>query len=155
MHTLVLYHTRHGFTEKCARLLEEYLNGQVTLKPLAQFESFDGYDGVLLGGPVYHGRWHRVLTTFCRYRAQALAERPYGLFVTSLSGHAAAEAYLRRAVPPEVYDRARVRGWFGGGADWPSLTWTERLILRTKGLKGPVSNLDLNEIQRTAAGLYA
>src|SRR3954462_14122995 len=60
-HILVAYATKHGSTREVAEAVagtREQRGVDVDVLPAASAGSLDGYDGVVLGGALYTGRWH-------------------------------------------------------------------------------------------------
>jgi menaquinone-dependent protoporphyrinogen IX oxidase len=158
--TLVLYDGRHGFTEKCLGLLARESAAELDLWPIRYrrgVPSWEGYQCVVFGGPVYFGRWSPPLTKFLKKHAAGLTKVPsVAAFVVSLSPKAAALNYYRQTLPAAYQDRAALVACFGGGIEWKALTWWERWMVKAaRGVETDVSNLNLAEIQALAAWLSA
>lgn len=153
---IILYYSRHGFTEKCARLLKESLGYGVELIPLGKgvFLNPAPEEPVVLGFPIYQGKIPGIVRNFLTRNGKTLLARPLGLFVSALSSRKTAEAYLQKQLDPEIQNHIRVKGYFGGALEWKKLSFLEKLMLKNlKGLQGDVSNLDLTEIQKMAEDL--
>jgi menaquinone-dependent protoporphyrinogen oxidase len=120
----------------------------VDLTPAADVHAVDGYDGIVLGGALYMGRWHRDATTFLRRHEQALAGIPVAVFALGpkdMSGEASSRAQLDHAlaridVEPAaiaifggVIDPAQLRFPFGrmpasDARDWAAIEgWTAEI----------------------------
>jgi len=156
---LVVYDTRHGFTERCLDLLSAEVPG-LDLWPLGRRSgtpAWSDYDALVFGGPVYFGRWAPRVVRFLKRHSPAVAAVPtVGVFVVSLSPRAGAHAYLRRALPAPLAGKPGHVACFGGGIVWQKLIWWEKaLVKRARGIETDVSNLDLGEIQGLAAWLSA
>ena len=83
---LVGYWTKTGTTEAYAGVLRQVLSSRghkVDIHPIAQVGSLDGYDAVVLGGPINGMRPVPELTAFITANAAALASRPTALFMVS------------------------------------------------------------------------
>jgi len=78
------YATKNGSTQQVANAVAVALRergAQVTLLPArAAGESVAGYDLVVLGAPLYSGRWHRDAHRFLRRRRRELAAVPVAVF---------------------------------------------------------------------------
>lgn len=158
MKTIIVYESRHGFTEKCVGLLAGDLPAGADLWPLDRrpgLPDWADYEAVVFGGPVYFGRWApRVMKLLNRHPLPADLE--VGAFVVSLSPRADALRYFARALPPVLKGRLGKVACFGGGIDWSQLAWWEKFLIgRVKGLEADVSNLDLAEVQALATWLSA
>jgi menaquinone-dependent protoporphyrinogen IX oxidase len=156
---LVVYDTRHGFTEHCLGLLSAELP-QAELWPLrarSGTPAWSDYDAVVFGGPVYFGRWApRVVRLLARHTQAVAAIPTVAAFVVSLSPRAGAQQYLRRALPDPLAGKPGHVACFGGSIVWNKLAWWEKvLVRRARGIETDVSNLDLGEIQGLAAWLSA
>lgn len=160
MKILVVYESRHGFTEHCLGLLSSELPPAIDLWPLRQrpgFPDLTQYDAVVFGGPVYFGRWAPHVRRWTQRHRQALLQvQRLGAFVVSLSPRAGALEYLRKGLDAELQPRLGHLSCFGGSIRWKQLAWWEKWILRrARGLETDASNLDLTEIQGMATWLSA
>ena len=160
MRLLVLYDTRHGFTEKCLGLLAGELPPGVDLWPVRRrpgVPNWGSYDAVLFGGPVYFGRWSPALIRYLKRHLGPLLQTPLlAAFIVSLSPRAAALRYFSQGLPLELKGKLGQVACFGGGIRWNETSWWERVILkRVQGIETEVSNLDWGEIQALGAWLSA
>lgn len=80
---LVAFASKHGSTrevaEAIARTLRE-LGHDVDCESAASVRTLDGYDGAVIGGAIYFGRWHKDAVRFCKRHRSALATRPWAVF---------------------------------------------------------------------------
>lgn len=84
---LVAYATFAGSTAEVARAVGEELAKSdltVDILPVHEVESLDGYDGVVVGGPMILG-WHRAAIGFLRRNRRALERIPMAAFITAMS----------------------------------------------------------------------
>ena len=60
MNTLIVYSSKYGCTEKCAKLIKQELNDPADLINLKNINIKDinlsKYDKVIIGGPIYIGK---------------------------------------------------------------------------------------------------
>jgi menaquinone-dependent protoporphyrinogen oxidase len=80
---LVAYATKYGSTREVAETVVEELQGlglEVELAELGHVKSLDGYRSVVIGAPLYMGRWHSDARTFLRRRHKVLGELPVAVF---------------------------------------------------------------------------
>jgi menaquinone-dependent protoporphyrinogen oxidase len=80
---LVAYGSKHGSTEKVAEAITENLKHagrDVELRRAADVEDLTRYDGVVLGGSLYFGRWHRDAVRFLSKHRRELSELPVTVF---------------------------------------------------------------------------
>jgi len=80
---LVAYASNHGSTREVAEAIGRSLqeDGLSTdVRPVEEVHDLAGYSAVVLGAPLYMGRWQRHAHAFLRRHQEALAERPLGVF---------------------------------------------------------------------------
>jgi len=80
---LVAYGTKHGSTREVAEVVADELRGRgirVDVMPGDQVGSLTGYDGVVIGGALYAGRWHPQATHLLLTRRDELASLPVAIF---------------------------------------------------------------------------
>jgi menaquinone-dependent protoporphyrinogen oxidase len=83
---LIGYWTKTGTTEEYAGALAHELIASghgAEARPLAQLGSFDGYDAIVLGGPINGMRPATELSAFIAANAAALATKPCALYTVS------------------------------------------------------------------------
>ena len=115
MNVLMAYATKNGSTQQVADAVAVALRergAQVTLLPArAAGESVAGYDLVVLGAPLYSGRWHRDAHRFLRRHRRELAAVPVAVF-----------AMGPRTDTEEAWQRSRAQLT----GPWPSATGSIR-----------------------------
>lgn len=80
---LVAYATSRGSTLEVAEAVATTLRrrgADVDVEPAADVASIDGYDGVVLGGALYTGRWHADARRFLARHRRALEALPVAVF---------------------------------------------------------------------------
>jgi menaquinone-dependent protoporphyrinogen oxidase len=80
---LVAYATKHGSTREVAHVVAEELRLRglcVDVAPAEQVGSVTDYDGVVMGGALYMGRWHPQATHLLTAERDALASMPVAVF---------------------------------------------------------------------------
>jgi len=80
---LVAYASNHGSTREVAEAICGSLDRaglRAHLRPAVEVGDLDGYDAVVLGAPIYMGRWQRHAHAFLRRHHGALAGRPLAVF---------------------------------------------------------------------------
>jgi menaquinone-dependent protoporphyrinogen oxidase len=84
---LVAYATYAGSTPEVAHAVGQELAKRgltVDVLPVGEVGSLDGYDSVVVGGPMILG-WHRAALGFFRRHRRALQRIPVAAFVTAMS----------------------------------------------------------------------
>lgn len=81
--TLIAYATKHGSTREVAQALADALrekNLEVAVEAARTVRDLGPYDTVVLGAPLYRGRWHRDAAGFLKRHCEALANRDVAIF---------------------------------------------------------------------------
>lgn len=80
---LVGYATEHGSTREVAEAVADDLRDHgfaVELLAAGEVDGLERYDGVVLGGALYMGRWHRDARAFLKRHRAALSRLPLAVF---------------------------------------------------------------------------
>jgi menaquinone-dependent protoporphyrinogen oxidase len=80
---LVTYATQHGSTEEVAKSIAAQLRDadhDVEFLPAGSVDDLTSYDGIVLGGAIYMGRWHGEARRFVRRHHAALQRLPFAVF---------------------------------------------------------------------------
>ena len=83
---LVTYATHTGSTAEVASAIGEEMASvaQVEVRPMTEVKSIEGFDAVVIGGPMILG-WHRQARSFLRRNRRLLGQLPFAVFVTAMS----------------------------------------------------------------------
>lgn len=132
MNSLIVYATRYGCTENCARALDEKLFGNVDLQNLKQAKAVDlsAYHRVIVGGSIYIGRIQKEVTDFCTGNLSDLKDKEIGLFICCMREGEEAESQLNSAFPQELLDRAAAKETFGGEFIFKKMKAIDRFIAK-------------------------
>ncbi len=80
---LVAYASKYGSTREVAEAIAATLRERllrVVVRPAGEVDQLGEYSGVVLGGGIYMGRWHREARGFIRHFEDDLRELPVALF---------------------------------------------------------------------------
>src|ERR1051326_2302430 len=80
---LIAYATKHGSTHEVAESVAAHLaqmGFEAHTLPANRVPSLDEYRAVVLGAPLYMGRWHGDARAFLRRFRHELATRPFAVF---------------------------------------------------------------------------
>ncbi len=83
MNVLIAYATKNGSTREVAEFIAAVLRDggeQVALDQARSVRSIAGYDLIVLGAPLYSGRWHADARRFLRRYRRDLAGVPVAVF---------------------------------------------------------------------------
>ena len=83
MNVLVAYGSKKGSTQEVAEVVADTLRDaglEVDFRQASEVDDVDGYAGVVLGGSIYFGRWHRDAFAFLERNRRVLADIPVAVF---------------------------------------------------------------------------
>ena len=142
MQTLIVYGSKHGFTRKISRMLENLVLGSKAVD-LADSGSIDfaSLDRIIIGGPIYNGRVLPRVRRFCRRNLQDLLNKEVAIFIVGISGLDALEVYWEESFPEDLRKHSTTHGLLGGMINAGNLSFLERVVVR--GVKKIAGNLDL------------
>lgn len=132
MNTLVVYVSKYGATQKCVHLLEENLIGEVSIMDLAEKNRFDLslFDTVIIGGPIFMGKIHRKVSTYCNENLASLLEKRIGLFICGMAEGDALTKEIETNFPKELLDKAEVKTCFGGEFSLSKMGFLSKTIVK-------------------------
>ncbi|MBN1888496.1 MAG: flavodoxin domain-containing protein [Thermoflexales bacterium] len=133
---LVAYATRYGSTQEVAEQIAATLREHgltVDVKSARQVHDLEGYRAVVLGAPLYIGRWLKDAQNFLKRHQQALIERPVAMFTL---GPTRAEELKDPQVRDQLDQELARYPWlkpitaelFGGKYDPASLRFPDSLL---------------------------
>jgi len=128
--TLIVYASRYGCAEKCARMLQDRLEGAV-LCNLAKDEkaSLDDYDCIVVGGSIYAGRIHSKVARFCERNMDVLLGKKLGLFLCC-ADLAKVEEQMATAFDERLREHAVAVEHFGYEYNFAKMNLLIRTIIR-------------------------
>jgi menaquinone-dependent protoporphyrinogen oxidase len=80
---LVTFATRYGSTQEVAETIAAMLRDNkfdVDLQTMRSVEALENYDAVVLGAPLYIGKWHKQAHSFLLRFREALVQRSVAIF---------------------------------------------------------------------------
>ena len=126
MKILVLYDTKHGATAEAAEAIALAAGG-VAVALADCPASLAGYDKIVLGAPVYFGRWSKAIEAFATTRRGELAAKKLAAFVLGMMPNDYT-GIVKAAFPPELAGKLGRIGGFGGKIDPETLSFGEKFI---------------------------
>ena len=125
MPLLIAHASKHGSTQEVAEEIARRLRMarlEVELRPATDVEDVTPYEGVVLGGALYFGRWHQDAARFLAKHGHELAKRPSGIFALGprtayAEGLTESRAQLDKALAKVLGVEPRSVAVFGGVVD--------------------------------------
>jgi menaquinone-dependent protoporphyrinogen oxidase len=136
MSTLVTYATRYGSTQEVAEAVAAALREaghEVDLQPVRKVRALEGYGLVVLGAPLYIGRWHKEAHRFLEQQRAALAQRPVAIFALGPLHEAeeqwrAVRGQLDQALAQHLWFSPAAAEIFGGKYDPAKLRFSDKVL---------------------------
>lgn len=131
MSILIVYATKYGCTEKCAKKLSEKLNEEVELCNLnkAKKSNFSDYDKIIIGGSIYIGKIQKQVSEFCQKNLEALKHKKIGLFICGMNADGV-DTQIRSFYPEELIKNAVIAENFGGEFIFSKMNFLEKVIVK-------------------------
>lgn len=151
MKTAILYGSKYGATESCAKKIASEINGQVELINLLEKKPqlLSGYDLVLMGGAVYAGKMADDVIR--GIKDLKLEETPYGLFICCKDDAKKAEGYLRFNLGDKIVDDAIMVEHLGHAIHLERMNFFARTAMKTMfKIKKSYSEFNSAAIHRVA-----
>lgn len=139
---LVVFSTQHGQTEKIARriangLVRPGISAEVIDAAGAAHRQLDHYDAVIVGAPVYEGKFSREIFHWVRDNAIIIQQMPSGFFSVCLGILEATNEKTQAEEKAIVTRFLEATGWhpaisqiFAGSLAYPKYNWVIRNVMR-------------------------
>jgi menaquinone-dependent protoporphyrinogen oxidase len=161
-HILICYATRYGSTAGIAAIIADELRHagcEVTLSPVSDVNAPGGYDAVVIGSPLYMGKWLVEAREFVSRFRNPLQSRPVAVFSAGFTlrertkDHlSAVDEALRSSV--NLFISPVSTGYFAGSLDTDRLSAADREIITLTGAM-PGDFREPDEIKKWARTLPA
>lgn len=159
MKTLILYGSRKGCTERCARKLKDELirvgggHCEVADVKKARLRRVSEYDHLIIGSSIWAGKLHPAVRRFMRSYSRISPSQHLGLFLCSGKEE---PDYFTENFSRQVLERAEERRFFGGELSIEDFSPLMRYILRRKaGITESYRRIRDDEIQAFARNWIA
>lgn len=131
MKTLIVYGSKYGFTEDCAKKLGLTLGEQATVKSVKDVKPRDllPFDGIIIGSSVYMGRLDKRIIQFSNAYKTELLNRKVGLYLCC-GMRDEEEHYLRHCIDGALLAHLSVQSGFGGELREDKMSFMHRLITK-------------------------
>ena len=154
MKTAILYGSKYGATETCAKKMASEIKGQVKLINLLENQSanLSEYDAVLMGGAVYAGKMADEVIH--GIKAMNLEGLTYGLFICCKDECQKAEEYLRTNLGDSIVNHAKWVEHLGHGINLERMNFVARLAMKTMfKIKKSYTDFNMAAIHRLVNGV--
>ncbi|HEX2952780.1 MAG TPA: flavodoxin domain-containing protein [Bacillota bacterium] len=153
MKRLIIYASKYGCTESCAKRLAAMLPGEIDLIDLNSNDITDlsGYDQVILGGSIYAGQAPKRIREFSGRNLSMLLSKKVALFLCCFETGDNAQSYIKRTFPDSLVRQSMATEFFGWELHFNKMNRFERWIVKKIAkVDKDVSRIDEEAIQRLA-----
>ena len=155
MKTLILYASKTGTTQDCARSLAQEIPDSTLVDLCAQKPDPSGYDQVIVGGSIRMGTLHVDARQYLEGAQSALMKKRLGVFICAAYEEKAEQLFAAN-VPQALRAHAVECACFGGAIRMDRRRGFEKLIARmamraTKGERAQMPHVHPERIEAFAA----
>jgi len=137
---LIVVASKAGSTAEIAKFMSDELNkagANSVVQTLDKVQSLAGYDAVIVGSPIYMGKWLSEARDFVENNQQILKKVPTAYFLSCL---ALTDPAKQKEVPNYLADQRKLvepisEGRFAGKLDYSKLSFFNRMIIKMVGSK--------------------
>ncbi len=130
MKTLVLYSSKYGCTEDCAKYLKGKLNHETKIVNLKNVQGIDlqQYDFIIIGGSIYAGNIRKEVKLFCEQSLQALLTKKLALFICCTTPQQS-DNFFKGNFPEKLLNHSTQNINFGGDIRPDKMGFFAKLIV--------------------------
>lgn len=116
MKTLIVYGSKTGVTEDCAKELSKLIEGEYTLYDVKDKKdvSINEYNNIVIGSSIYAGALNSGVKRFCKRHEYALMNKTLYIYTCGLSDNEEALSSVEKGLGSEIKKHARKISHFGG-----------------------------------------
>lgn len=132
MKTLIVYASKHGFTEKAAEILAGGIEGEVDLLDLKKEKkkNLEPYDTVIIGGSIHAGKMNLLVSEYTKKNCEELKKKHIGFFISCMDEIEKAKKYMQESFPGELLQKAFAKGYFGGEFNFERMSQLEEMMVK-------------------------
>ncbi|MBE6071107.1 MAG: flavodoxin [Clostridium butyricum] len=145
MRILLIYSSKYGATEICAKKIADNLDEKVDLINIKEKNNINlnKYDKVVIGSSVYAGNIDKNIKDFCIKNENAIKSKIFGIFISCMNSNNLTE-YIQSAFSKEILDKALIIKDVGGAFYFSKMNFFEKFIIKkiakSDGLKDKSDN---------------
>ncbi len=132
MKTAIVYASKHGCTEKCAKKIQNGLNVETKIFNLKNTKEFGfvEFDRIIIGGSIHAGQIQKKVKNFCQNNIDILKAKKIGLFLFCMEEGETAQKQFDEAFPKELIQHASATGILGGEFNFEKMNFFEKTIVK-------------------------
>jgi len=147
MKTIIIYSSKYGSTEDCAKHLKAGLSGSVSLVDIEKTNpktiGLEKYDSIIFGSSIYVGSISKKIRSLCNEFKELLLKKRIAIFICCGFPEQVNE-YLSTNFSTKLLQNAVIVKSFGGEARLDKMKALDRLIMKA-ATKGNHNNLKISQ----------
>lgn len=132
MKGLIIYSSKHGTTEYCAKKLKENLNSQFDIINIKNVKTIDinNYSKIIIGTSVYAGAINKDLKAYVESNKAELLTKDLGIFMCCMSKEDKANQQFKDNFSEELLKSSKIIASFGGEFKFSKMNFFEKTIIK-------------------------
>jgi len=149
MKTGIIYISKHGTTEKVAKVIAEQLNCLAINLHTNKNINVEDFDRIIIGSSIHMGSVNKKIKNFCEINEKKLMTKSLGLFLCCAEKGKKANEQLEKAFSKELLVHAKSIGLMGFEYNFDKMNFFERTIIKkVTGEKESISQIDSESITK-------
>ena len=146
MKSIILYTSKYGSTEECAKILYSYLvhNAKIINLQSQEIPDLSNYDNVILGTPIYMGKFSKEIIHFIDIHQDILQKKSFDLFLVSSERNT---EYIKNNMPDNLQDIVKSSVFLGSALDLEKLSFIKRIVMKYCLKTESYNNIDYDKIK--------
>ena len=129
MKTLIIYASKTGTTEKCAKEINRQLKDSKMVNILNQDEDINKYDLIVVGTPIRMGMIDKKIKKFLISNSETLKLKKVAYFICC-GFNKNWKSYYEQNIPKNLLDSAIIYDTFGGEMDIQKQKGFDKLVIK-------------------------
>lgn len=132
MKTLIVFGSKYGSTEACAKALRNHIGEDCEVININNIKNItlNKYENIIIGSPVYIGKFDKLIKEFIETNKNELMNKKLGIFICCMSKGDKINEHFEKNVPREILDSAVVKANFGGAFKFSKMNFFEKTIVK-------------------------
>jgi len=151
MKTGIIYISKHGTTEKVARIIANKLNsGKTVLINLSKdkIDDIETFDRIIIGGSIHMASIHKKTKKLCESNKSILLTKNLGLFLCCMEKSEKSIEQFENAFSEDIRKHASSSALLGYEYNFDKMNFFERaLVKKISGFKESISEIDHEAIE--------
>ncbi len=151
MKTVIIYISKHGTTEKVARIIADKLNsGKTELVNLSKENLMDieTFDRIIIGGSIHMASVHKKTKKFCELNNSILLKKTLGLFLCCMETGEKSMEQFENAFSENLRKHATSTALLGYEYNLDKMNFFEKILVKKiSGSKESISEIDYKGIE--------